>query len=107
MFCNLIQGINEEHEDDINEDQRCIVYMEKRICRPRLPVVRKLFRWTGEKTISSGRNKRVLTGSICIDGFWDIADGTARVACLLIMLFDTFDTLLRKNIYGLKKRILT
>ena len=37
-----------------------------------------------------------------IDGFWDIVDGTAQVACLLIMVFDA---LLRKNIYGLIKCI--
>ena len=32
-------------------------------------------------------------------------NGKARVACLLIMLLIQFDALLRKNIYGLKKRI--
>ena len=30
--------------------------------------------------------KLKLPTTICIDGFWDIADGTARLACLLIML---------------------
>ena len=42
--CNLIQGINKEDENDVNEDQRSIVYMEKRICRLRLKVARKWFR---------------------------------------------------------------
>ena len=63
-ICKLIQGINEEDEDDVNEDQGSIVYMEKRICMPRLAVVRKRFRWTGEKKTPSGRNKCIMTGSI-------------------------------------------
>ena len=40
------------------------LYVEKRICRPRLAIAMKRFRWTGEK-LSSGRNKCVVvTGSV-------------------------------------------
>ena len=38
---NLIQVINEEDEDDLIENQKTIVYMEERICRPRLAEARK------------------------------------------------------------------
>ena len=36
----MIQGINEEDEDDVSEDQRNILYMEKRMCVLRLAVAR-------------------------------------------------------------------